>query len=79
MSQVTATIIVALITGGASLLGVVITNHSSNNKMISKMEIQQAITDEKLSEMNRRISEHNNLVSRMYAVEKDLAILKEAN
>ena len=56
----TETIIVALITGGLSLLGVVITSRQTTKDVEAKLERQQAVTDTKLEELTREVREHNN-------------------
>ena len=47
-------IIVALITGGITLVGVLISNQKS-----------QAVTDTKLKELTREVREHNHFAKRM--------------
>lgn len=66
------TILTALITGGMSLLGVIITSSSANRKIEKKLEIAQAITDTKLEELTREVREHNNFAKRMPVVENDI-------
>lgn len=68
---------VALITGGFSVLGVVISNNKSNQKMQQSMEVHQAVTDEKISELTREVREHNNFAHRMPVVENDIKTIKE--
>ena len=58
-------IIVALITGGITLLGVLISNSKS-----------QAVTETRLEELTREVREHNNFARRMPVVEEQI---KEAN
>ena len=57
----TETIIVALITGGLSLLGVIITSNKTTKDVEAKLEKQQAVTDTKLEEqikvINHRIAD----------------------
>ena len=48
-------IIVALITGGLSLIGVIITNRSSGKKVQQQLEIAQAVTDTKIEELTREV------------------------
>ena len=52
-------IIVALIAGGVSLLGNVISNRSSNDKITNtieqKLEVNQAVTDLKLDNLTQEI------------------------
>ena len=52
-------VIVALISGGITLLGVLIANSRS-----------QAVTDTKLAELTREVREHNNFARRMPVVEE---------
>lgn len=66
----TAEIIIALITGGLSFLGVVITNLSSNRKMQSEIEKQQAVTDTKIEELTREVRIHNNFAQRVPVLEE---------
>ena len=57
-------IIVALITGGVTLLGVLISNGKA-----------QAVTDTKLEELTREVREHNNFARRMPVVEEQIKVL----
>lgn len=68
-------IIVALITGGLSVLGVVITNISANRKMQFEIEKQQAVTDEKIEELTREVREHNGFAKRMPVVEEQIKVI----
>ena len=65
-------IIVALIVGGLSLIGVIITSISSNKKVQTDMKVQAAVTDEKLEELTREVREHNNFARRMPVVEEQI-------
>lgn len=65
-------IIVAIITGGLSLIGVVISNISSNHKVEASLEKAQAVTDTKLEELTREVREHNNFAKRMPIVENEI-------
>jgi len=68
-------IIVALITGGLSVLGVVITNFSANRRMQFEIEKQQAVTDEKIDELTREVREHNGFAKRMPVVEEQIKVI----
>ena len=57
-------IIAALITGGLSLAGVIISNISSNRKIENKLTTAQAVTDCKIDELTREVREHNNFARR---------------
>lgn len=60
----TETIIVALITGGLTLMGVLIANSK-----------QQAVTEAKLEELAREVREHNNYARRMPVVEEQIKVI----
>ena len=68
-------IVVALITGGLSLLGVVITTSSGNRKMQNQLEKSQAVTDTKLDELTREVREHNGFARRMPVVEEQIKVI----
>ena len=70
-----AEIIVALITGGISLLGVIISNNRSNAKMQVKIEKDQAVTNCKIDELTREVREHNNFALRMPVVEEQIKVI----
>ena len=69
----TETIIVALITGGLSLLGVIVTSNKTTKDVEAKLEKQQAVTDTKLEELTREVREHNNFARRMPVLEEKLS------
>ena len=60
----TETIIVAIITGGLTLMGVLIANSK-----------QQAVTETKLDELAREVREHNNYARRMPVVEEQIKVI----
>ena len=60
----TETIICALITGGLTLMGVLIANGK-----------QQAITDTKLDELTREVRELNNLAQRVPVIEEQIKVI----
>lgn len=65
-------IIVAVISGVLTLLGVIITNAQSNKKIEQKLQTAQAVTDCKLEELTREVREHNNFARRMPVVEEQI-------
>jgi hypothetical protein len=65
-------IIVALITGGLSLVGVILTNMASNRKVEASLKTSQAVTDTKIEELTREVREHNNFARRMPIVENEI-------
>lgn len=68
-------IISALITGGLTLTGVIITNSSNNRKTEAKITTAQAVTDCKIDELTREVREHNNFAKRMPVVEEQIKVI----
>lgn len=69
-------VIVALITGGFSILAVVLTNNHANNKMHSEMSTAQAVTNEKIKELTREVRTHNDFATRIPLLEQEVENLK---
>lgn len=67
-------IIVALITGGLSLIGVVITSRSNGKKLQQQLEIAQAVTDTKIVELTREVRDHNNFAKRVPVLEEKMKV-----
>lgn len=57
-------IIVALVSGGITLVGVLIANSKT-----------QAVMDTKLEELTREVQEHNNFAKRMPVVEEQIKVI----
>lgn len=64
MTEIIAAVISAVITGGVTLLGVLIANGKS-----------QAVTETKLDELTREVREHNNFALRMPVVEEQIKVI----
>lgn len=71
------TIVSAAITGGLALIGVIITTLQSSRKIERKLEIHQAVTDQKIEDLTREVREHNNFAKRMPALEQKVAGMDE--
>jgi TolA-binding protein len=71
-------IIVAIIAGGLSLIGVIITNNSNSKRMTSQIEqqlqISQAVTDTKIEELTREVRAHNNFAIRVPVLEEQIKV-----
>ena len=59
-----AEIIVAIITGAVTLIGVLISNSKT-----------QAVTDTKLDELTREVREHNNFARRVPVMEEQVKVI----
>ena len=71
----TEAITVALITGGLSLIGVIITGMVTARKNETAMKISQAVTDTKIEELTREVRAHNNFAQRMPVVEEQIKVI----
>ena len=78
-------VISAVITGGISLAGIIVTVVLSNHKMMEQLDKQsqladarlekaQAITDTKLDELTREVREHNGFAKRMPVLEEQIKV-----
>lgn len=64
------TIVAACISGFVSLAVCLYSNHAQNEKT-------RAILEYRLTELEKKVDKHNNLVSRMYEVEKRTEVQEE--
>lgn len=62
-------IVTALITGGLSLVGVIISNMSANKKIEAQLIQAQAITDVKLENLTDEVRKHNSFADRITTLE----------
>ena len=65
-------ILVAFITGGLSLAGVVTTCLATARKSERATAVAQAVTDTKIEELTREVREHNGFARRMPVVEQQI-------
>lgn len=69
-------IIVAIITGGLSLIGAIVSNNrtaqSMDKSMDAKLDKQQAVTETKLEELTREVRAHNNFAQRVPVLEEQI-------
>ena len=70
-------IVVALITGGLSLAGVIATCAVTANKQEKAQAVAQAITDTKIEELTREVREHNNFAHRIPILEEKVHNLEQ--
>lgn len=72
-------VIVALITGGLSLVGVIISNFAATRKiedrLATQLTTQQAVTDTKLDELTREVREHNNFARRIPVIDEQIKVI----
>ena len=70
-----SSIIVAVITGGLALIGVVISNIFAANRTQAQISTAQAVTDTKLEELTREVREHNNFAKRVPVIEEQMKVV----
>ena len=68
-------IIVAIITGGLSLIGSIISNNRTAQSMDAKLDKQQAVTETKLEELTREVRAHNNFAQRVPVLEEQIKVV----
>lgn len=62
-------VIVAVITGGLALVGVIFSNMQANKKMAQALEVAQAVTNTKLENLTREVERHNQVIERTFRLE----------
>lgn len=68
-------IIVAVISGGLALIGVIIFNAAASRKTQAQITTAQAVTDTKIDELTREVREHNGFAKRMPVVEEQIKVM----
>ena len=68
-------VLVEVITGGMSLLGVIVTNLATSRKNEAAIRTNQAVTDAKLEALTREVREHNQFARRMPVVEEQIKVI----
>lgn len=67
-------IIVAIITGGLSLIATIVSNNRIEQSMDAKLDKQQAVTETKLEELTREVRAHNNFAQRIPVLEEQIKV-----
>lgn len=65
-------VVVAIITGGLSVAGTVISCIATGRKNETAIKISQAVTETKIEELTREVRAHNNFAQRMPVVEEQI-------
>jgi outer membrane murein-binding lipoprotein Lpp len=68
-------IIVALITGGLSLAGVIITCTATAKKNETSMKVSQAVTDTKIEELTREVRLHNGFAEKIPVIQEQIKVI----
>lgn len=72
ITEILGNIIVAIITGALSIVGVIIANSLNNKKMQFELEKRQAVTEAKIDNLAHEVRRHNNFAERIPAIEEKL-------
>ena len=67
-------IIVAVITGVATVVAVIITNSRSNRDMDAKLDKAHAVTETKLDTLTDEVRKHNNFAQRVPVIEEQIKV-----
>ena len=70
-------IVVAIITGGLSLIGVMFSVFASSRKTQAEFDKNQAVMNERITELTREDREHNNFAHRIPLVEEQVKSLND--
>ena len=65
-------IIVAIITGGLALVGVVVSNLATTSRITAELKTSQAVTETKIDELTREVRKHNNFAERIPVIEEQI-------
>lgn len=68
-------IVVALITGGLSLAGVVITCLATARKTEKAAAVAQAVTDTKIVELTREVRMHNGFAEKIPVIQEQIKVI----
>ena len=68
-------VIVALITGGLSLAGVVITCMATAKRNETTMRVSQAVTDTKIDELTREVRLHNGFAEKIPVIQEQIKVI----
>lgn len=68
-------IIVALITGGFTLVGTILAILKTNGKTQSEMRESNAVLQSEVRELTREVREHNKFAKRMPVVEEQIKVI----
>jgi TolA-binding protein len=68
-------IISALVAGGLTLIGTVLTVSSGQKKTEQKLQTAQAVTDCKIDELTREVRLHNNFAQRVPVMEEQIKVI----
>ena len=69
-------IVVALIAGGVSLIGTIITVLTANRKSQAEIQAQITVIQHDIKTLSDRVEKHNNMIERTYNLETRVSVLE---
>lgn len=72
-----AEIIIAIVTGVCSIIGVIISSQASAAKLQQQLEVSQAVMSTRLDNLTAEVRQHNNFAQRMPVVEEQIKQMRE--
>lgn len=68
-------IIVALISGGVSLSGIIITSMATLHKTETVLKVNQAVTDTRLDTLTAEVRQHNNFAVNIPVMQEQIKVI----
>ena len=68
-------IVVAVITGVATVVAVVLTNSRSSRDMDAKLDKAQAVTETKLDALTEEVRKHNSFAEKIPVIEEQIKVV----
>lgn len=65
-------VLVAIITGGLTLIGTVFTVFATSSKTNAQLRINQAVTDTKIDTLTKEVKDHNEFAKKMPVIEEQI-------
>lgn len=75
MTAIIGAIISAVITGGLSLVGVIITSNAAAHKTEMALKVNQAVTDTRLETLTNEVRKHNGFAERIPVLEEKISVM----
>ncbi len=71
------TLIACLVTGGINLIGIVLSNSSTREKIVNMLKVQDAVQDERIKQLKASVDRHNHFAERIPKVETEILDLEK--
>ncbi len=68
-------IIVAIITGGLSLIGTIMTVLATSKKTDESFRVSQAVMETKIENLTNEVRDHNNFARRIPVIEEQIKVI----